>query len=85
MVAGVGDVLWNNGVVCGQLFDIVNLDADYGSVSTTVEIVDYNPNATTIINLSANAFATIADLNLGIINVDVNRSAQITKLYTYFA
>ena len=41
--------------------------------STTVEIVDYNPNATTIINLSANAFATIADLNLGIINVDVNR------------
>ena len=43
-----------------------------------VKIVDHNPGAATIINLSATAFALIADPNAGSVYVDVQ--AQITEL-----
>ena len=63
-VAGVGDYYWENRAACGKLID-QNQGVPQPCLGeiTMVKIVDHNPGAGKIINLSASAFATIADPN----------------------
>lgn len=77
LVAGVGDELWNNGASCGKSISVLctgttNLNVPAGCAGGNdiiVKIVDHNPAAATIINLSATAFALIADPNVGSVYV----------------
>ncbi|KAK4604642.1 hypothetical protein RGQ29_012917 [Quercus rubra] len=79
-VAGVGDELWDNGAACGRQYSVICTGATNGGVpqpctgaAVTVTVVDYNPGAATIINLSPLAFLTIANLNAGSVYVNVDR------------
>ena len=79
-VAGGGDELWDNGAACGRQYSVICTGATNGGVpqpctggAVTVKIVDYNPGAATIINLSPLAFLTIANLNAGSVYVNVDR------------
>ena len=78
LVAGVGDELWNNGAECGKSLSVLCTGPTNPNVPTScrggnviVKIVDHNPGAVTIINLSATAFALIVDPNAGSVYVDV--------------
>uniref|UniRef100_A0A7N2R058 Expansin-like EG45 domain-containing protein n=1 Tax=Quercus lobata TaxID=97700 RepID=A0A7N2R058_QUELO len=80
-VAGVGDELWDNGAACGRQYSVICTGATNGGVpqpctggAVTVKIVDYNPGAATIINLSPLAFLTIAtNINAGSVYVNVDQ------------
>ena len=91
-VAGVGDELWDNGAACGLLYEVVctgpvnqGVPQPCTNEAIVVRIVDYNPGATTIINLSLPAFATIANLDAASVFVNLVRYVQMNKLYTSFA
>ncbi|XP_043708660.1 EG45-like domain containing protein [Telopea speciosissima] len=78
MIAAASDVVWNNGAACGTYYTVTCtgptnqgvLQPCYGN-SVTVKIVDYCPSGCQgTIDLSQEAFATIADLNAGKIYID---------------
>ena len=78
LVAGVSDDLWDGGLACGKSFKVVCTGAtNQGDPqpclgeAVTVIIVDHNPGAAAIINLSADAFAKIANLDAGSVYVTV--------------
>uniref|UniRef100_A0A7N2L1T2 Expansin-like EG45 domain-containing protein n=1 Tax=Quercus lobata TaxID=97700 RepID=A0A7N2L1T2_QUELO len=79
LVAGVSDDLWDSGAACGKSFEVACTGAtNQGDPqpclgeAVTVMIVDHNPGAAAIINLSADAFAKIANLDAGSVYVTVN-------------
>ncbi|KAK6235953.1 hypothetical protein SCA6_011290 [Theobroma cacao] len=80
MVAGVSDALWNNGGACGKSYRVkciggANLAPHpcKEGTSVVVKVVDYcKAGCQGIINLSQDAFSTIADTDAGIIKVEFN-------------
>ena len=90
-VAGVGDELWDNGAAWGLLYEVVctgpvnqGVPQPCTNEAIVVRIVDYNPGATTIINLSLPAFATIANLDAASVFVNLVRYVQMNKQILYF-
>ncbi|PKI51840.1 EG45-like domain containing protein [Punica granatum] len=81
MIASASESLWNNGAACGQRFEVTCLSGTnqgvpkpcLGSGSVTVTIVDRcpAPGCRGTIDLSQEAFASIADPNAGAINVSL--------------
>ncbi|XP_022729720.1 EG45-like domain containing protein [Durio zibethinus] len=78
MVAGVSDALWNNRGACGKKYSVRCIGGANkaphpckNGKSVVVKVVDYcKPGCQGIINLSQDAFATIADTNAGIVQVE---------------
>ncbi|XP_019414513.1 PREDICTED: EG45-like domain containing protein [Lupinus angustifolius] len=79
MIAAAGDTIWNNGGACGQMYTITCTGATNQGVpepckggSVTVKIVDRcpSPGCQGTIDLSQEAFSTIADINAGKIQID---------------
>ncbi|KAF8392953.1 hypothetical protein HHK36_021193 [Tetracentron sinense] len=78
MIAAASDAIWDNGAACGSMYQVSCLGGtnsgtphpclDSGSV--VVKIVDYCPDGCQgTIDLSQEAFASIADPNAGKINI----------------
>ncbi|XP_042484629.1 EG45-like domain containing protein [Macadamia integrifolia] len=78
MIAAASDELWNNGAACGTSYTVTCTGATNQGVQqpcygTTVKIVDYCPSGCQgTIDLSQEAFSTIADLNAGKVYIDYN-------------
>ncbi|GMI99770.1 hypothetical protein like AT4G30380 [Hibiscus trionum] len=81
MIAAAGDALWNNGAVCGKMFTVTctgprnPVPHPCTGKSVTVKIVDHCPGCPSTIDLSKEAFATIANPVAGIINIDYKQYA----------
>ncbi|KAJ0032030.1 hypothetical protein Pint_14264 [Pistacia integerrima] len=76
MIAAASDVLWENGAACGRMYRVTCTGATNGvpepctGANVTVKIVDYCPGCQGTLDLSQQAFAQIANLVAGIINID---------------
>ncbi|GMI99771.1 hypothetical protein like AT4G30380 [Hibiscus trionum] len=81
MIAAAGDALWNNGAVCGKMFTVTctgprnPVPHPCTGKSVTVKIVDHCPGCPSTIDLSKEAFTTIANPVAGIINIDYKQYA----------
>ncbi|KAJ4849059.1 hypothetical protein Tsubulata_029537 [Turnera subulata] len=79
MIAAANDAIWNNGSACGQFYEVIcisgtNSDTGLGSSTVTVMIVDHCPSGCRgTIDLSQEAFASIADLSSWIINISYQK------------
>ncbi|KAJ4842136.1 EG45-like domain containing protein [Turnera subulata] len=78
MIAAASDAIWNNGAACGQSYAVTCTSGTnegtphpcWGSSTLTVKIVDHCPSGCRgTIDLSQEAFASIADPNSGVINI----------------
>ncbi|KAH7524256.1 hypothetical protein FEM48_Zijuj06G0100000 [Ziziphus jujuba var. spinosa] len=79
MIAAASDAIWNNGGACGQMYQVTCLSGTnsgvpfpcWGSGSVVVKIVDYCPpeSCRGTIDLSQEAFASIANTDSGSINI----------------
>lgn len=79
MIAAASDAIWNDGAACGQYYQVNCISGTnegtptpcLGSGSVVVKIVDYckPPDCRGTIDLSQEAFSSIADLNSGVINI----------------
>jgi len=77
MIAAASDQLWNGGKICGKMFKVTCTGPTnpvphpcHDGASATVKIVDHCPGCGGTIDLSQEAFATIADPVAGIIKID---------------
>ncbi|ESR64891.1 hypothetical protein CICLE_v10010346mg [Citrus x clementina] len=79
MIAAAGDALWDNGAVCGKMFNVKCTGARNAvphpctGESVTVKIVDHCPGCPSTIDLSREAFTQIANPVAGIINIDYHQ------------
>lgn len=81
MVAGVSNALWNNGKACGKRYRVKCIggtnEAPHpckNGKTVVVTVVDYcSAGCQGVINLSKDAFSTIADPDAGIIQVQFNQ------------
>ncbi|GMI80225.1 plant natriuretic peptide A [Hibiscus trionum] len=81
MVAGVSDRLWNNGRACGRRYRVRCIrganEAPHpckNGKTVVVKVVDYcKSGCQGIINLSRDAFSTIADPDAGIVRVELDQ------------
>ncbi|PSS07900.1 EG45-like domain containing protein [Actinidia chinensis var. chinensis] len=82
MIAAASDALWDNGAACGRMYRVscsgptnegVPEPCKEGSV--TVKVVDRcpSPGCQATIDLSQEAFSTIANTDAGKINIDYNQ------------
>ncbi|OMO66031.1 hypothetical protein COLO4_30804 [Corchorus olitorius] len=79
MIAAASDEIWNNGAACGEMYQVTCVSGTnqgtpypcWGSGTVQVKIVDYCPPASCrgTIDLSQEAFASIADPDSGVINI----------------
>ncbi|XP_074271724.1 putative EG45-like domain containing protein 1 [Silene latifolia] len=77
MIAAAGDQLWNGGKICGKMFNVTCTGptnpfphpCNEGKI-VTVKIVDQCPNCGGSIDLSREAFSTIANPVAGVIKID---------------
>ncbi|XP_010926571.1 EG45-like domain containing protein [Elaeis guineensis] len=79
MIAAASDAIWDNRAACGRMYSVRCTGATNEGVphpckdtSVVVKIVDYcpPPGCRATIDLSQEAFAAIADLNAGKIDID---------------
>lgn len=80
MIAAASEAIWNGGGACGQYYRVTCLSGTnlgvpkpcHGSTSVVVKIVDRCPAPACrgTIDLSQEAFASIADPNAGAININ---------------
>ncbi|XP_047948866.1 putative EG45-like domain containing protein 1 [Salvia hispanica] len=76
MIAAASDALWNNGAICGKVFTVTCTGPTNPyphpctGKSVTVKIVDHCPGCGGTLDLSKEAFATIADPVAGVVNID---------------
>ncbi|KAH1073033.1 hypothetical protein J1N35_025361 [Gossypium stocksii] len=81
MIAAAGDALWDNGTVCGKMFNVTcrgprnPVPHPCTGKSVTVKIADHCPGCPSTIDLSREAFTIIANPVAGIINVDYKQYA----------
>ncbi|XP_076904354.1 putative EG45-like domain containing protein 1 [Bidens hawaiensis] len=68
MIAAASDTLWNNGAICGKVFTVKCTGHTnavphpcYNGKHVTVKIVDHCPHCGGTLDLSAEAFAAIAN------------------------
>ena len=84
MIAAASDVFWNDGGACGQMYQVTCLSGTnegtpepcLGSGSAVVKIVDHCPPGSCrgTIDLSQEAFESVADTNAGVINISYQQS-----------
>ncbi|KAL7224573.1 hypothetical protein ACSBR1_025942 [Camellia fascicularis] len=76
MIAAASDPLWNNGAICGKKFRVTCTGATNPvpkpctGNNVTVKIVDHCPGCGGTLDLSKEAFATIAKPVAGVIKID---------------
>ncbi|XP_043708659.1 EG45-like domain containing protein [Telopea speciosissima] len=78
MIAAASDAVWNNGAACGTYYTVTctgptnqGVTQPCYNTSVTIKIVDYCPSGCQgTLDLSQEAFSTIADLNAGKIYID---------------
>ena len=74
-ITGVGDELWNKEAACGNWILVQCIEPTNQAICTgnavMAKIVDHNPGAATLINLSVDAFSVIADPHVGSVKVEV--------------
>ncbi|KAJ4957614.1 hypothetical protein NE237_024725 [Protea cynaroides] len=84
MIAAASDTFWNSGAACGTYYTVTCTGPTNPGVaqpctgaSVTVMIVDHCPSGCAgIIDLSEEAFATIADMKAGKVNIDYNQAGS---------
>ncbi|EEF31528.1 EG45-like domain containing protein [Ricinus communis] len=78
MIAAASEAIWNNGAACGQMYQVNCISGTnegtpfpcWASGSVVVKIVDRCPaSCRGTIDLSQEAFASIADPNSGVIHI----------------
>ncbi|KAJ9702883.1 hypothetical protein PVL29_004567 [Vitis rotundifolia] len=89
MIAAASDEFWNDGGACGQMYQVTCLSGTnegtpepcLGSGSVVVKIVDHCPPGSCrgTIDLSQEAFESIADTNAGVINISYQQSYKWSK------
>ena len=89
MIAAASDVFWNDGGACGQMYEVSCLSGTnegtpepcLGSGSVVVKIVDHCPPGSCrgTIDLSQQAFQSIADTDSGVINISYQLSVSLYK------
>ncbi|KAJ4957723.1 hypothetical protein NE237_024834 [Protea cynaroides] len=73
MIAAASDAIWDNRAACGRMYSVRCTGAGCRSTTVTVMIVDYCPTGCqATMDLSQEAFAAIADLNAGLIQIEYN-------------
>lgn len=83
MIAAASDPLWANGAICGKVFNVTctgptnPVPHPCTGKSVVVKIVDHCPGCGGTLDLSQEAFATIANTVAGIIKIDYNQYAII--------
>ncbi|KAL0383159.1 UNVERIFIED_CONTAM: putative EG45-like domain containing protein 1 [Sesamum calycinum] len=76
MIAAASDPLWANGAICGKVFNVTctgptnPVPHPCTGRSVVVKIVDHCPGCGGTLDLSKEAFATIANPVAGIIKID---------------
>ncbi|XP_021755320.1 putative EG45-like domain containing protein 1 [Chenopodium quinoa] len=77
MIAAAGDELWDGGKICGKTFQVTCTGPTNpyphpckDGTSVSVKIVDQCPNCGGTLDLSKEAFSTIADPVAGVIKID---------------
>ncbi|KAK1388296.1 putative EG45-like domain containing protein 1 [Heracleum sosnowskyi] len=76
MIAAASDPLWNNGAICGKTFTVTctgptnPVPHPCTGKSVTVKIVDHCPGCGGTLDLSKEAFATIANPVAGVIKIN---------------
>ncbi|KAK3014272.1 hypothetical protein RJ639_008972 [Escallonia herrerae] len=76
LIAAASDPLWNNGAICGKTYTVTCTGATNAvphpctGQSVTVKVVDHCPGCGGTLDLSREAFATIANPVAGIIKID---------------
>ncbi|KAH6818560.1 Barwin-related endoglucanase [Perilla frutescens var. frutescens] len=79
MIAAASDPLWQNGGICGKVFNVTCTGATNPvphpctGKSVVVKIVDHCPGCGGTLDLSKEAFATIANPVAGIIKIDYSQ------------
>lgn len=79
MIAAASDPLWANGAICGKVFNVTctgptnPVPHPCTGKSVVVKIVDHCPGCGGTLDLSQEAFATIANTVAGIIKIDYNQ------------
>lgn len=94
MIAAASDEFWNDGGACGQVYEVSCLSGTndgtpepcLGSGSVLVMIVDYCPpgSCRATIDLSQEAFQSIADTDAGFINISYQQSVISSWKVTTF-
>ncbi|KAA8525464.1 hypothetical protein F0562_007319 [Nyssa sinensis] len=84
MIAAASDSIWNNGGACGQMYQVTCLSGTNegtpfpcsGTASVVLKIVDYcpPPGCRGTLDLSQEAFSSIADPNSGKINISYQQT-----------
>lgn len=87
MIAAASDVFWNDGGACGQMYEVSCLSGTnegtpepcLGSGSVLVKIVDNCPpeSCQATIDLSQEAYQSIADTDAGVINISYQQSVSL--------
>ncbi|KAJ4792538.1 Expansin-related protein 2 [Rhynchospora pubera] len=79
MIAAASDALWNNGAVCGKKYTVKctgptnpGIPQPCTGKTVIVKIVDHCPGCQGTLDLSKEAFSTIANPVAGIIKIDYN-------------
>lgn len=85
MIAAASEAIFNNGAACGQYYQVTCISGTnagtphpcWGSGTVVVKIVDRCPDGCrSTIDLSQEAFASIADPNSGVINISYQQYVQ---------
>ena len=88
MIAAASDTFWNDGGACGQMYQVTCLSGTnegtpepcLGSGSVVVKIVDHCPPGSCrgTIDLSQEAFESIADTDAGVINISYQQCVLLS-------
>nr|XP_043629768.1 putative EG45-like domain containing protein 1 [Erigeron canadensis] len=77
MIVAASDPLWDNGAICGKIFTVRCTGPTnpfphpcYDGKTVTVKIVDHCPGCGGTLDLSKEAFETIANPVAGVIDID---------------
>lgn len=77
MIAAASDPLWDGGAICGKMFTVKCTGATnpvphpcYDGKTVTVKIVDHCPGCGGTLDLSKEAFESIADPVAGVIKIE---------------
>ncbi|KAL7594139.1 hypothetical protein Lser_V15G33339 [Lactuca serriola] len=77
MIAAASDPLWDGGAICGKIFTVKCTGATnpvphpcYDGKTVTVKIVDHCPGCGGTLDLSKEAFESIADPVAGVIKIE---------------
>ncbi|GMH13793.1 hypothetical protein Nepgr_015634 [Nepenthes gracilis] len=79
MIAAASPAIYNNGAACGRMYQVTCTGAANGGgypctgASVTVKVVDLCPGCQGAFDLSQQAFAAIANLDAGVIQIEYDQ------------